>query len=165
MILSFVLWKVVEYFSFFAFPFYLWHFFGGNTFDIPSEIYNKPFNMFVSKFVGSPSINLIKAMIENHVIIVNGEKICDSKLENQDVILGVRPENTIINENGLPVEFCFEEISGGIKYLYFKSEITINKYIIVQENIDFKLKKGGYFIKFNIEKINIFNPINELRLN
>ena len=54
--------------------------------------------MFVSQFVGSPSINLITANIENKAVIVNGEKICESKLENQDIILGARPENTIIKE-------------------------------------------------------------------
>lgn len=37
--LSFVLWKVVVYFSLFAFPFYLWHFFVGYTFDIYSVMF------------------------------------------------------------------------------------------------------------------------------
>ena len=37
--LSLVLWKVVVYGSLFAFPFYLWHFFVGNTFDVFSVMF------------------------------------------------------------------------------------------------------------------------------
>ena len=37
----------------------------------PSEIYNHPANSFVATFIGSPSMNLLKASIENNTIIFN----------------------------------------------------------------------------------------------
>ena len=42
----------------------------------PIEIYNKPANVFVAGFIGSPSMNLMKATYENgYVILGNGKKI------------------------------------------------------------------------------------------
>ena len=42
----------------------------------PIEIYNKPANVFVAGFIGSPSMNLMKATYEKgHVILGNGKKI------------------------------------------------------------------------------------------
>ena len=42
----------------------------------PIEIYNKPANVFVAGFIGSPSMNLMKATYENGCVILgNGKKI------------------------------------------------------------------------------------------
>jgi multiple sugar transport system ATP-binding protein len=45
----------------------------------PIEIYNHPANVFVAAFIGSPSMNLLKASYDNGVVILgNGDKIvCD----------------------------------------------------------------------------------------
>jgi multiple sugar transport system ATP-binding protein len=45
----------------------------------PIEIYNHPANVFVAGFIGSPSMNLLKATYDNGVIVLgNGDKIaCD----------------------------------------------------------------------------------------
>lgn len=73
----------------------------------PNEIYNKPSNVFVANFVGSPSMNLIDCdlTIENNdlVVIIEGNKFkFKSVLEkikkiqlpsDRKVILGIRPEN------------------------------------------------------------------------
>ena len=131
-------------------------------FDIPSVIYNKPTNIFVSKFVGSPSINLFKANVVNNILFVGEDKICETILNNQEVILGVRPENIKISDNGIPVKFCFEEISGGVKYLYFESEISMNKYIIIQQDNDYKVSGEQFFLKLHKNKINIFDQNTEL---
>ena len=131
-------------------------------FDIPSVIYNKPTNIFVSKFVGSPSINLFKANVVNSILFVGEDKICETILNNQEVILGVRPENIKISDNGIPVKFCFEEISGGVKYLYFESEISMNKYIVIQQDNDYKVSGEQFFLKLHKNKINIFDQNTEL---
>ena len=42
----------------------------------PIEIYNKPSNVFVAGFIGSPSMNLMKATYDDgHVILGNGKKV------------------------------------------------------------------------------------------
>lgn len=67
----------------------------------PKEIYDKPINMFVAGFIGSPAMNLIEGQYSNGYFIVNDQKIKVPNLslnplkayEGKTVILGVRPED------------------------------------------------------------------------
>lgn len=70
----------------------------------PSEIYNRPANLFVADFMGSPAMNLIPAKARSsdagtHIEIARENDapivLSDSKNRDlpQDVILGVRPED------------------------------------------------------------------------
>jgi multiple sugar transport system ATP-binding protein len=70
----------------------------------PSEIYNKPANLFVADFMGSPAMNLIPVKTrkngkgtEVEIARGNGEPITLIDVRNTDlpenVILGVRPED------------------------------------------------------------------------
>jgi multiple sugar transport system ATP-binding protein len=77
-------------------------------FGAPAEIYNRPANMFVADFMGSPAMNLIPARLENSrgrlsVSIERGEAqplLLDLKrpanrlshYAGQDIIFGIRPE-------------------------------------------------------------------------
>ena len=62
--------------------------------DTPKQIYNKPANLFVAGFIGSPSMNFLNAKFEksNQNIIV-GNKY----LENKEVELIARNGESSIN--------------------------------------------------------------------
>lgn len=68
-------------------------------YDTPDNIYNRPKNIFVAKFIGSPSMNVIEATIDGRNLIIDGQatEIPDSwrKLigERKSIMLGIRPEN------------------------------------------------------------------------
>ncbi|MBN2859571.1 MAG: ABC transporter ATP-binding protein [Sphaerochaetaceae bacterium] len=82
-------------------------------FDTPAEIYHRPKNLFVAKFVGSPPINLIsgyikkrdasKVFLENKDISidVSSSATALSLADGTEVILAIRPENIRI---GSPVQ-------------------------------------------------------------
>jgi multiple sugar transport system ATP-binding protein len=69
---------------------------------VPDEFYNKPANIFVAKFIGSPTMNIIDGSMKDGkfvsedklVIITPSDK--DSELlkpfENKKVSVGIRPE-------------------------------------------------------------------------
>ena len=71
--------------------------------DTPKNIYNKPQNMFVADFIGSPSMNLLEGDLNNKVFTPNGSsnvKIPLDKYEyiensntNRSIYLGIRPEH------------------------------------------------------------------------
>jgi multiple sugar transport system ATP-binding protein len=74
--------------------------------DRPQTIYNKPKNLYVAGFIGSPSMNFLKGHIEgqgaNAVFHLGGQKIPlrdyppEAPLQPGSAVLGVRPEHIVI---------------------------------------------------------------------
>ncbi len=65
----------------------------------PQSVYDQPVNLFVAKFLGTPPINVFSGKIENKALFIGDEKIGDSNLEDQEVVIGVRPEGFEVNPN------------------------------------------------------------------
>ena len=67
----------------------------------PREVYDKPSNLFVAGFMGSPPMNLISGVISNEVLEAQNTKILlNGKDMKGDVVLGFRPENAEIVGKG-----------------------------------------------------------------
>ncbi|SMB97284.1 carbohydrate ABC transporter ATP-binding protein, CUT1 family [Thermanaeromonas toyohensis ToBE] len=74
----------------------------------PQEIYNRPGNMFVAGFIGSPPMNFIKGILEqvDGKLFFKGKGITFNlsfvKLgelpDNKEIILGVRPEHLTLHQ-------------------------------------------------------------------
>ena len=72
-------------------------------FAAPQQIYDRPANMFVSAFIGSPPMNLIEADVteKGDAIVIGGQRIEISETEagglrsngGRSVVAGVRPEH------------------------------------------------------------------------
>ena len=63
--------------------------------DTPQDLYHRPKNVFVAAFIGSPSMNLVEATIENGKALFGGFEI---PLRGEEpvagtVILGIRPQD------------------------------------------------------------------------
>lgn len=72
----------------------------------PLEVYRNPANTFTADFVGSPNINLLDFTMKD-MTLRNSDgltftiQMCDkSKVKDQDVILGLRPEYVQISASG-----------------------------------------------------------------
>ena len=63
----------------------------------PSEVYHKPANTFVARFIGAPSMNLLDGTVgDGGVTLAGGQKIVlpSSKMaEGRKVLVGVRPDD------------------------------------------------------------------------
>jgi len=83
--------------------------------DTPDMIYKKPKNTFVANFIGTPEINLIEGKIENKKFKNNFlEFDLESDHNQNDVIVGVRPENLKISpsQTGIKGQVVFLENLG-----------------------------------------------------
>ncbi len=81
--------------------------------DTPKNIYDKPINSFVADFIGSPPMNMIEAEVERYngnifirtdicLIQPNDEqKKKINKLMINKLIVGFRPEDLVLSNNGL----------------------------------------------------------------
>lgn len=97
-------------------------------FDIPDNIYNKPNNVFVAKFIGSPSMNIMEVPVEDDSIIIDGIKVkvppyWREKIGDRSKIkFGVRPEHVILNttQGDVKLKTDFVENHGNRKCFSFK---------------------------------------------
>jgi multiple sugar transport system ATP-binding protein len=104
----------------------------------PKEIYLRPANTFVGKFIGSPAMNIMDiTMLERSFKIGDltvelplsiKEKIKEKGYANKEMLMGVRPENIQLvdakreakNEFHFQTEMDIAELMGSETLLYFK---------------------------------------------
>jgi len=95
--------------------------------DTPLNLYDKPANLFVAGFIGSPAMNLLEGKVTNTGIDVGNytvplESATRGKLGNDAAAtVGIRPEAFRIvgaEDNGLSVEVAVVEELGADAFLY-----------------------------------------------
>jgi multiple sugar transport system ATP-binding protein len=101
--------------------------------DTPRAMYDKPANVFVAGFIGSPAMNLLEVELEGDTLHFGGAEvhIPRSAVEEvgahstRSVTVGVRPEDMDIVEAGagLPTEVEVVEELGADAYVYGSTEV------------------------------------------
>jgi multiple sugar transport system ATP-binding protein len=107
----------------------------------PLEVYDRPDNVFVATFIGSPSMNMIKGKVAGgHFTTAAGIKIALPKghkaSEGQAIVFGVRPEHLEVGK-GIDVKVSVTEPTGPEIHIYGdlgEDEICA----VVRERIDVK---------------------------
>ena len=100
----------------------------------PQEVFNHPYNLFVAGFIGTPQMNLFDAKLvkENGKYAVKlanltvelsaekQEKLVKNNVEEQDIVLGVRPEHITL-ESGIAGKVDVSELMGSSVHLHVES--------------------------------------------
>ncbi|MCD5383781.1 ABC transporter ATP-binding protein [candidate division WOR-3 bacterium] len=120
----------------------------------PKELYERPVNIFVAGFIGTPSMNFIEGRAEDGIFSSGPIKIPLKNTKGKRT-LGVRPEDIIIDEkSSMRAEVRLVESLGNEVVLH----IFINGTEAVMRTSDSKAKERDVIgINFNIEKLHIFN--------
>jgi multiple sugar transport system ATP-binding protein len=118
--------------------------------DTPLRLYDKPVNLFVAGFIGSPQMNLLEATAHDGAAKVGDYLVpvdpgAARKMQGR-ITVGVRPEAWRIvseGEGGLPVRVTVVEELGADAFVYGSSGIegTPNN-IIVRVNARNSVRKG-----------------------
>jgi ABC-type sugar transport system ATPase subunit len=66
----------------------------------PQEVYERPANMFVAGFIGSPAMNLFRGSAAAGRVTAGPVVVKRSGLRDGDVVVGVRPEAFVVRANG-----------------------------------------------------------------
>jgi len=140
----------------------------------PKDIFNNPKNLFVAGFIGSPQMNFIegKLSIDNGKSLFVSEDIkieieCENiKLNNQELVLGIRPEHVLQiekgTENSVEVKVNFSENMGSYKNIY-TSHGTID--LVMQSNSEETLSNNEkIYVKLDKNKIHIFDKRTTLNI-
>jgi len=95
--------------------------------DTPLNLYDKPENVFVAGFIGSPAMNLLDGVMEGEEAVSGGLRIPLSPTarerlgDEKNVTIGVRPEEFRVlgeGEKGLEITVELVEELGADAYLY-----------------------------------------------
>ena len=69
--------------------------------DTPRNLYENPVNLFTAEFIGTPRINTFASSIEHHRMeLLNTTLNIAHNVDDQMVVVGIRPEDIIVNEGG-----------------------------------------------------------------
>lgn len=135
----------------------------------PEEFYNRPENLFVAGFIGSPTMNILRGTMkegrfvtESGTVSVRPEEADRAALqayENKPVILGIRSERFLSGENG---DNTFEavievvEMLGKEKLLYAK--LADGQQIIISQPGHFVYNPGEvHNFHFDVEALHYFD--------
>jgi multiple sugar transport system ATP-binding protein len=83
----------------------------------PLDLYDRPANMFVAGFIGSPSMNFVNGKIEEGSFVADGGFRLplpegDYSSLSGKAVYGMRPEHMKIADNGVPVTVEIVEPTG-----------------------------------------------------
>ena len=152
--------------------------------DTPQNLYERPANLFVAGFMGSPQMNFLKATVEvsgeqvtldvsGHKIVIppaKAKKVIEGGYDGKEVIMGIRPEDlydseVMIAQNPNSViesTVRVYELLGAEVYLYFDLEETP-----MTARVDPRTTaRPGDTVKFaiDVEKIHVFDKETEVTI-
>jgi multiple sugar transport system ATP-binding protein len=93
--------------------------------DEPQELYNRPANLFVAAFIGSPAMNLLRGRIEGRHVVLGGQRLVlpSEALADwpRDVVVGIRPEAVHLGGD-LELEVVLVEALGSDLLVHFRTD-------------------------------------------
>lgn len=134
----------------------------------PTEVYDRPANIFVATFIGSPRMNLVKGRLhitDNRLRFLSDAFSFDMEMneklvgfEGIELILGVRPESLVIGEGPIHGAVEFVEHLGAENIVYIKAgdekliaRTSAEKNFSLGEKIDISFQEGNIHL-FHEEK-------------
>ena len=131
----------------------------------PDEVFNRPANMDVAAFIGSPPMNLIAADLEGDTVQVGQHRLRLPKAPANSpskVILGIRPSHIALAEQGLRTELYLSENLGEGMLLNCKHGGDIIKVRLPEVR---RMKDGSeLFLSFDPQHIHLFDPVSRARI-
>jgi multiple sugar transport system ATP-binding protein len=141
--------------------------------DSPLNLYDRPVNLFVAGFIGSPQMNLMagrasqgKVALGNYAVPV--DPVAAQRMEG-NVTVGVRPENWRVvseNEGGLPVKVTVVEELGADNYVYGTSDVEgVPSTVIVRVTGRQRVQKGEVlYLTTDPQHVHVFDTESGERL-
>jgi multiple sugar transport system ATP-binding protein len=145
----------------------------------PQLIYNKPSNLYVAGFIGSPAMNFLPGQLvvsgeqasfttkDGASISLQGYEASTSLSQGGEAILGVRPEHIQIHTEPIPgvtipATVEIDEPMGADSLLWLKLD---QQSLSVRIDADLNCQEGTiYHLEFNIPKSSIFRKDTENRI-
>lgn len=132
-------------------------------FGTPAEIYNKPANIYVASFIGSPPMNFLTGTVEGTGVTVNGvsQRLSPRAAisSGQELQLGIRPQDLVLTDQksgSLPGAVSLVELLGSEKLIEVKLEG--GNHLTVQVSADHNAKIGEtVHLQLKPDRVHLFD--------
>ena len=143
----------------------------------PVEVYQKPTNLFVANFIGTPPMNFFDAKIDEKgqlhidqdIIDISAhpsyERLKNEKYFGEDILVGIRPEFIRINKasqyaKGFPSKVDIYELLGSEALIHFSIG---NQSVIAKADARFSYEvDDNILFEFDVEHIYFFDKKTEM---
>ncbi len=132
----------------------------------PQEVFNHPYNLFVATFIGTPQMNLFDAKLvkqggkyavklANLTVELSEEKqqaLAANNVEEQEIVLGVRPEHITLESNGIDAVVDVSEMMGSSVHLHVTAmgrDVVVVVSTMNMTGAEVAALHGGAPVKFN----------------
>ncbi|MFD1252264.1 MULTISPECIES: ABC transporter ATP-binding protein [Devosia] len=145
--------------------------------DTPHAVYNRPVNLYVAGFIGSPAMNFLKGSIADGSSVVKLDGVSvpmnnyafDSKpTDGQNVVLGIRPEHISVGADAAKASFQFEaeieivEPMGSEQLAYTR---LAGQPVTIRCSSDIPMEAGQKInLGFDVARGSLFDATSEMRL-
>ncbi len=134
----------------------------------PQRVYDDPVNLFVAKFLGTPPINVFTGKVSGGKLYIGTDAVLDVPgVADQEVIVGIRPEGFVLDENGpMHCKLSNVEIMGRDVSIVSTSEASLNPVIRSIINADNKVDTASGIVRYSLKphKVFVFNKETEERI-
>ena len=134
----------------------------------PQDVYDSPENLFVAKFLGTPPINVFEGRVQDGKVYIGEDAVLEiTGVENQDVVIGIRPEGFILDENGpFHCKLSNVEVMGRDASIVSTNDASLNPIIRSIINSDNKVDTEKETVSFSVKphKFFLFNKETEERI-
>lgn len=124
----------------------------------PQDVYDDPKNLFVSKFLGTPPINLFDGRIKNGDLYIGESCVLKvPSLSDREVTVGIRPEGFIL-KSGAPFvcEFGSMEIMGRDITIVSTHKESLNTTVRSIVNAENKIDLSSTVVEFELKRNKLF---------
>lgn len=138
----------------------------------PRTMYDRPANVFVAGFLGSPAMNLLELPIEDGgvrfgdlVVPVPRDELAEA--EGPTVVVGIRPENLEVSDAGVPMRVEIVEELGADAWMYGTAQLgTDSPMLVARADWRRPPQKGAdlHLAPADPESIHLFSATTGLRL-
>ena len=134
----------------------------------PQEVYDDPTNLFVAKFLGTPPINVLSGKVVDGKVYIGEDMVLEvSGVADQEVIIGIRPEGFVLDENGpMHCQLNNVEVMGRDVSIVSTNPASVNPVVRSIINADNKVDLSNTTVRYSVKphKLFLFNKETEERI-
>ncbi len=134
----------------------------------PQDVYDDPTNLFVAKFLGTPPINVMEGKVAGGKLYIGEDIVLEiSGVEDQEVMVGIRPEGFELDENGpLRCRMSNVEVMGRDVSIVSTNPASQNPVVRSIINADNKVDITTETVRYSLKphKVFLFNKETEERI-